>query len=160
MSEKPPTSPIASVQPATVSGCRSASHSAPFPPPASSSAVNTSRIGRRGAAPARARARTTPSTMASKSFMSTAPRPHTHPSVTSPENGGTVQSSALAGTTSRWPWTSSGLSEASTPGGSQRATRVVRPGSDSYSSAAIPTSSSSPATCSAAARSPGPGPGP
>ena len=53
---------------------------APSPLPASSSAVKISRIGRRGAAPARARARTTLSTMASKSFMSTAPRPQTQPS--------------------------------------------------------------------------------
>ena len=41
------------------------------------------------------------------SFMSTAPRPQTQPSCTSPENGCRCQSSASAGTTSRWPWRSS-----------------------------------------------------
>ena len=50
---------------------------APSGPPASSSAVKTSRMGRRGARPVRIRSRTTARMMASKSFMSTAPRPHT-----------------------------------------------------------------------------------
>ena len=40
-------------------------------------------------------------------FMSTAPRPQTTPSRTSPEKGCTLQSAGSAGTTSRWPWTSS-----------------------------------------------------
>ena len=40
-------------------------------------------------------------------FMSTAPRPQTYPSRTSPPNGSTLQSSASAGTTSRWACTSS-----------------------------------------------------
>ena len=110
--------------------------------------------------PALTRARTTLSTIASKSFMSTAPRPQTQPSVISPEKGGTLQSSALAGTTSRWPWISNGLASGSTPSGTQSAIKDVRPGSDSNSWVVIPTSSSSAATCSAAARSPGPGCGP
>ena len=50
---------------------------APFMPPASSSAVKQSTSGRSGTAPAAARARTTDSSIASKSFMSTAPRPQT-----------------------------------------------------------------------------------
>ena len=95
--------------------------------------------------------------MASKSFMSTAPRPQTQPSATSPANGGTDQSSALAGTTSRCPWISSGDSDRSTPSGSQLATTEVRLGAGSNSSAAMPTSPSSSATRSAATRSPGPG---
>ena len=73
----PPTSPIASVQSASRSGCSLIRYSAPLCPPASSSAVKQSTIGRSGTAPASARARTTESSMASKSFMSTAPRPQT-----------------------------------------------------------------------------------
>ena len=127
--ENPPTSPIPSVQSATVSGWLLTSHWAPYTPPASSSAVKTSRTGRRGFTPARCRARTTDSTIASKSFMSTAPRPQTHPSKISPANGSTFQSFGSAGTTSRWPCTSSGSADWSSP--SQCATSVARPGSDS-----------------------------
>ena len=95
VSENPPTSPIASEQPSIRSGRFCTIQSAPLAPPASSSAVNTSRIGRRGARPARARARTTLSSIASKSFMSTAPRPQMQSSTTSAANGGTDQSSAF-----------------------------------------------------------------
>ena len=63
------------------------------------------------------------------SFMSTAPRPQTQPSRSSPENGWTLHSAASAGTTSRWPCTSSGGRLRSVP--SIRATRLARPGSDS-----------------------------
>ena len=35
--------------------------------------------------------------------MSTAPRPHTKPSITSPENGSRDQPSGFTGTTSVWP---------------------------------------------------------
>ena len=72
----PPTSPIPSVQPSSRSGRFFTICSAPWWPPASSSAVKHSTVGRVGSAPARARARTTDSSIASKSFMSTAPRPH------------------------------------------------------------------------------------
>ena len=60
----------------------------------------------RACAPRAAAAGSTASVIASMSFMSTAPRPQTQPSFTSPENGWTVQSAALAGTTSRCPWIS------------------------------------------------------
>ena len=124
---KPPTSPTASVQSAISSACCSTMCWAPLWPPASSSAVKQSTTGRFGWAPARARARTTESAIASKSFMSTAPRPQTKPSWISPANGSIRQSSAAAGTTSRWPCSSSG-----SPGPSpHRATSEVRPGSDS-----------------------------
>ena len=56
---KPPTSPTASVQPSNSSGWSRISTSAPLWPPASSSAVKHSTIGRSGGRPARCRARTT-----------------------------------------------------------------------------------------------------
>ncbi|CAM5689975.1 hypothetical protein SGRIM128S_03828 [Streptomyces griseomycini] len=88
------------------------------------------------------------------SFMSTAPRPHTHPSAISPEKGWWVQSAALAGTTSVWPWISSAGREGSSP--SIRATVEARPLCDSRIRGSRPTSASFSATYSAAARSPGP----
>ena len=91
-------------------------------------------------------------------FMSIAPRPQTQPSASSPANGSCVQSRASAGTTSRWPWTSSPGRLESSP--SHRTTRLVRRSADSKTSGSRPTSESSPATCSAAARSPGPLPSP
>ena len=60
------------------------------------------------------------STIASKSFMSTAPRPQTQPSWISPENGSTCQSAASAGTTSRWPCTQQRLARSvAAPAGEQ-----------------------------------------
>ncbi len=88
------------------------------------------------------------------SFMSTAPRPHTHPSAISPENGWWVQSSALAGTTSVWPWMSRAGRDGSSP--SIRAMVEARPGWDSKIRGSRPTSASFSATYSAALRSPGP----
>lgn len=88
------------------------------------------------------------------SFMSTAPRPHTQPSATSPENGWCVQSWALAGTTSVWPWISSAGLDGSSP--SIRATVEARPLWDSKICGSSPTSASFSATYSAAPRSPGP----
>ena len=92
--------------------------------------------------------------IASMSFMSTPPRPQTTPSAISPENGSTCQSAALAGTTSRCPWTSSPGRLLSWP--SIRATTLARLGCDSTTTGSRPTSLSSPATYSAATRSPGP----
>lgn len=88
------------------------------------------------------------------SFMSTAPRPQTHPSAISPENGSWVQSAALAGTTSVWPWISSAGREGSSPW--MRATVEARPLWDSMIRGSRPTSASFSATYSAAFRSPGP----
>ena len=98
---KPPTSPTASVTPSNSSGWRSTRKRAPQVPPASSSAVNASTTSRAGGRCSRSRWRTTASIIASMSFMSIAPRPHTQPSAISPENGSYCQSGALAGTTSR-----------------------------------------------------------
>src|SRR5262249_29501248 len=86
---------------------------------------------------------------------STAPRPHTYPSVTSPENGCTDHSDGSAGTTSRWPCTSSAPRSA-VPAGSpaNRAKTLVRPGALSRSTGSRPTSASCAATNSAATRSP------
>ena len=83
----PPTSPIASVTPSNRSGCSCTRNLAPQLPPASSSAVNASTTSRSGLRPSRIRFLTTARTIASMSFMSTAPRPHTHPSAISPANG-------------------------------------------------------------------------
>ncbi len=90
--------------------------------------------------------------MDSVPFMSTAPRPFTHPSAISPEKGWSFHSAGSAGTTSRWPWISraSGLS----PG--MRATTLVRRGADSNTVGSMPMPESSPATYSAAGRSPEP----
>ncbi len=92
------------------------------------------------------------------SFMSTAPRPQTQPSATSPANGWWVQSSALAGTTSVCPWISRAGRERSSP--AIRAMVVARPRSDSKISGSRPNSASFSATYSAATRSPGPEPSP
>lgn len=88
------------------------------------------------------------------SFMSTAPRPHTHPSAISPENGSCVQSAALAGTTSVCPWIRSAGLDGSSP--SIRATVEARPLWDSMICGSSPTSASFSAMYSAASRSPGP----
>ena len=58
--------------------------------------------------------------------MSTAPRPHTKPSTTSPANGSRVQPSGFTGTTSVWPMSSSVGAVGSVP--SMRATRLGAPG--------------------------------
>ncbi|GAA5017179.1 hypothetical protein GCM10025734_67580 [Kitasatospora paranensis] len=83
----------------------------------------------RGLRPVRRRSRTTARVIASMSFMSTAPRPQTQPSAISPPNGSYVQSAALAGTTSVWPWISRPGRERSSP--SIRTTVEARPLADS-----------------------------
>ncbi len=85
-------------------------------------------------------------------FISTAPRPQSIPSLISPPNGSTVQVRGSAGTTSRWPWTTS----AGLPGflPSTRATPLVRPGSESNSFGASPSALNRASTYSAAAISP------
>ena len=86
------------------------------------------------------------------SFMSTAPRPHTQPSRDlAGERVHASTRAGSAGTTSRWPCTSSAGRVGSAP--SIRATTLARPGSDSSSVGSMPTSASLPATYSAAARS-------
>ena len=114
--EKPPTSPIASVHPSNSSAWLSTMKCAPYRPPASSSARNASTRSRGGTRPSRRHWCTRARTIASKSFMSTAPRPHRYPSLTSPENGSTDHSEASAGTTSRWPWISNPSRPGSAPG--------------------------------------------
>ena len=104
--------------------------------------------------PDRARSRTTARIIASMFFMSTAPRPQTQSSRISAENGSTCQSAAWAGTTSRWPCTSSAGRLESAP--AIRVSTLVRPGADSTTVGSSPTSASHSATCSAALRSPGP----
>src|SRR5580700_528186 len=84
-------------------------------------------------------------------FMSTAPRPQTTPSRTSPLNGSTDQAAGSAGTTSRWPCNSSAGRSGSVP--LTRATTFDRPGADSSSSGSRPASASKAATYSAAFRS-------
>ena len=152
--EKPPTSEMASVAPSNRSGLLSTDQRAPYVPPASSSAKKANTRSRLGLRPSLPMDRMTDRIMASMSFMSTAPRPQTTPSRTSPPNGSTLQSCAWAGTTSKCPWTTSAGSEELLP--SMRLTTLARPGADSYSSADSPASEISAAVCSAMARSPGP----
>ena len=130
----------------------------PWLPPASSSAKKTKVVVRAGFRPLRARSRADAMIIASMSFMSTAPRPQMQPSRSSPANGSTCQSAALAGTTSRWPCTTSPGRDGSAP--SMRTMTLARPGSLSAISGSRPTSASSAATYSAALRSPGPLPSP
>ena len=77
VSEKPPTSPTASVMPSKRSGRFSTSHLAPYFPPASSSATKANTRSRGGTMPARLKCRATAIIIPHMSFMSTAPRPHT-----------------------------------------------------------------------------------
>ena len=130
----------------------------PLVPPASSSAKNTTTRSRGGTVPVRARWRTAASIIASMSFMSTAPRPHTQPSRSSPANGSTDQSAALAGTTSRCPCTHSAPRSRSAPG--IRTATLTRPGSLSKVCGSRPTSRSRSTTYAAACASPGPLPSP
>ena len=96
-------------------------------------------------------ARTEATIIASMSFMSTAPRPHSSPSLMTPSKGSTLQSSAAAGTTSVWPWTTRAGACGSEP--LTRATRLARPGEDSTISDFRSTSASQEAMSSAAGSS-------
>ena len=80
----------------------------------------------RGVKPERASARNATAIVAVRLSMSTAPRPHTSPSTTSPPNGSRRQPSGFAGTTSVWPISNSVGAVGSLP--SMRATRFSRPG--------------------------------
>ena len=81
----------------------------------------------------------TASSMATMSFMSTAPRPHTTPSTSSPPNGSRDQASASTGTTSMWLRRTSGGSGLVTDGSARsRAKQLPRPGAASSTSAATP----------------------
>src|ERR671910_3373071 len=146
-----PDSLTPSVQPSNRSAWFATSHCDPYAALFSSSAVNAMMTSRSGRRPWRTQERTTASTIASMFFMSTAPRPQTTASRTSPENGGTLQSAGSAGTTSRCPCTSKALLRAFDP--AMRATTLARPGADSRMRASTPTSVSFWATYSAAGRS-------
>ena len=80
----------------------------------------------RGVKPERARLRNATAIVAVRLSMSTAPRPQTSPSTSSPPNGSRCQPSAFTGTTSVWPISSSVGAVGSLP--SMRATRLSRPG--------------------------------
>ena len=99
------------------------------------------RRSRRGAARRRERRAPsmTPSSMATMFFMSTAPRPHTTPSTSSPPNGSRDHDSASTGTTSRCESRMSGGSVAA-PVAGMRATHEPRPGVSSITSASMPAS--------------------
>ena len=107
VTENPPTSPTASVTPSNRSGRLAASQCEPCTLPASSSGRKSTTTSRRGRTPARAHDRMTARIIASMSFMSTAPRPQMKPSASSAAKGGWDQSSAIAGTTSMCPCSSS-----------------------------------------------------
>jgi hypothetical protein len=76
-------------------------YSAPSPPPTSSSAFATRNSFLRKI-PAFAARSAAHQCAAPSPFVSSVPRPYRKPSRTSAENGGTVHSSAFAGTTSMW----------------------------------------------------------
>src|SRR5690625_1962077 len=120
-------------------------------------------MSRRGRNPWRAQCRTTALTWATVFFMSTAPRPHstgspvTGQSAISPAKGGSVQSRAWAGTTSRWPWTSSAGALGSVPG--TRTIVFARRGADSSTCGSRPPTLRASATNSATGpSSPSPAP--
>ncbi len=77
VTEKPPTSLMASVTPSNSSGRCSTNHCEPYQLPASSSAKNANTMSRGGTIWLRLKCRATAIDMPSMSFMSTAPRPHT-----------------------------------------------------------------------------------
>ena len=151
VTENPPTSEIASEYPLKISGRFSTIQCDPKVLPASSSAKKMRRILRGGTKPVRAHERTIDKNMASPSFISTAPRPRIYPSLISPQKGSKLQSAALAGTTSRWPWTTSPGRLVSLP--AIRATTLNRFGPVSMSSESIPTSANLATTYRATASS-------
>src|SRR5579859_129397 len=108
-------------------------------------------MSRRGRIPPRAICLATATSTASAFFMSTAPRPCRTPPSTSPPNGCRFHSPGSAGTTSRWPCSSSAPAPGSAP--SIRATTLARPGADSRTIGSRPASASRSATYSAAGRS-------
>ncbi|SHV81169.1 Uncharacterised protein [Mycobacteroides abscessus subsp. abscessus] len=77
VSEKPPTSPMASVMPSNRSGRLSTSHCEPHLPPFSSSETNAQTRSRGGTIPDLLKYRAMATIIPTMSFMSTAPRPHT-----------------------------------------------------------------------------------
>ena len=79
--------------------------------------------------PTRARCLVATAIDAVRLSMSTAPRPHTSPSISSPPKGSWRQPSGFTGTTSVWPISSSVGAVGSVP--SMRPTRLVRPGAGS-----------------------------
>src|SRR3954451_14732168 len=124
----------------TFSGICSHSHFAPCTAPASSSAVTiTSSSPDSGRHPSSASEHAAAISAATCDFMSSAPRPQTQPSRSSPDHGSTLQSDASASTVSTCPRKHS-------PGPSDplcsRATRFGRPGTAESSSHSNPAASS------------------
>src|SRR5919201_3533767 len=99
MTEPAPSLSISSQR--TLRACVSVSHTAPSPPPVSSSTVTTtSSSPRAGRQPSRASETAATTSAAVWDFMSTAPRPQTKPSTTSPDHGSRRQSPGSASTVS------------------------------------------------------------
>ena len=109
---------------ATRSPCSRNSHPAPLSPSVSSSAVAARIRSRVSGRSPRWASTSNWSIVATMCFMSTAPRPHTQPSWSSPANGSTRHPAALAGTTSVWQSRSTG---GAAPLPRTRATRFGRP---------------------------------
>jgi hypothetical protein len=82
-----------------------------------------------GRKPSRARYLTAVAIEAVRFNMSTAPRPQTSPSTSSPPKGSRCQPDGVTGTTSVWPISSNVGASGSVP--SIRPTRLVRPGAAS-----------------------------
>ena len=104
----------------------SAIQRAPWALPDSSSATAKKIRSPVGRKPLSARLRKATAWEAVRFNMSTAPRPQTSPSTTSPSNGSRLQPSGFTGTTSVWPIRHREGAAGSDP--SMRATSEVRPG--------------------------------
>src|SRR3954447_15852845 len=148
--ESPPPS-FTTMSQRTFSGICSHSHLAPCTAPASSSAVTiTSSSPDSGRQPPSASEQAAAISAATCDFMSSAPRPQTQPSRSSPDHGSTLQSDASASTVSTCP-------RKQRPGPSERprrrATRFGRSGSAASSSHSKSAASSISLRNSCAARS-------
>ena len=108
------------------------------PSPTSSSAAATKIRSPAGSKPSRASDAIATALAATWPFMSSAPRPHTWPSLSSPDQGSTDHSAASASTVSVWDMS---RSRGPPPRPGMRATRFARSGTFAYSSQATPFSS-------------------
>ena len=110
----------------TSSQAFSVSHCAPYVPSASSSATAEKMSVPFGRKPCWSNRFTATAIEPVTSSMSTAPRPHTSPSMSSPPKGSCFHPDAVTGTTSVWPMKWRDRAFGSLP--SMRRTRLARPG--------------------------------
>src|SRR5437870_5558058 len=123
----------------TSSGWFSTNQPAPTPPPISSSAVARKITSRLSGTQARLSVSSVMSCAIASPFISSAPRPQTYPSCTTPENGSTVQYSGVASTTSIWL---SRMRGRALPSPFRRAYRFALPARGSNTWASMPSRAS------------------